>query len=88
MDMLNNYRQADMSLPYQPGAAASAQVQGQVLQDRNATGGQMIDQFVPLPGSEVILGRPLRLNDVVVGIVRHQNATADLAEALRRRSEE
>jgi len=88
MDMLNNYRQADMSLPYQPGAAASAQVQGQVMCEKNATGGQMIDQFVPLPGSEVILGRPLRLNDVVVGIVRHQNATADLAEALRRRSEE
>ena len=86
--MFMNYRQADGSLPYQPAGAASAQVEGQVSCDRNATGGQMIDKFVPLPDTETLLGRPLRLNDVVVGIVRHQNATADLAEALRRRSEE
>jgi len=86
--MFNNYRQADMSLPYQPAGGSSVQVEGQVMCDKNATGGQFIDQFLPLPDTENLLGRPLRLNDVVVGIVRHQNATADLEEALRRRSEE
>lgn len=88
MSMFNNYRQADGSLPYQPAGGASMQVEGQVMCDKNATGGQMLDHFVPLPDTETLLGRPLRLNDVVVGIVRHQNANADLAEALRRRSEE
>ena len=82
---LLNYRNVDGSLPYQPAGAAGAQVEGQVTQARNGTGGQFIDRFVPLPNTEQLLGRPLRMNDVVVGLARHQNAKADLAEAMRMR---
>ena len=87
MSGLNNYRNADPSLPYQPAGGAGAQVEGQESQARNGTGGQFIDRFVPLPDTESLLGRPLKLSDVVVGIMRHQNAISDLTEAMRLRSE-
>lgn len=84
---LLNYRQADPALPFQPAGGASMQVEGQVSQAANATGGQFLDRMVGLPDTEVLLGRPLRMADVVVGMIRHENAKADLSEALKRRSE-
>ena len=80
-----NARQADPSLPYQPAGGASMQVAGQVSQEANATGGQFVQQLVPLPDTESLLGRPLRMTDVVVGLMRHQNAQQDLDHALRHR---
>jgi len=85
---LLNYRNADPSLPYQPAGGVGVNDEGQVAQPRMATGGQFLDRFVPLPNTENLLGRPLRIQDVVVGIARHQNAKADLEEALARRNED
>jgi hypothetical protein len=85
---LLNYRNADPSLPYQPAGAMGQNDEGQVSMPRmGSSGGQFLDRFVPLPNTENLLGRPLRLQDVVVGLARHHNAKADLADAIQRRGE-
>jgi hypothetical protein len=79
-----NYRNADPSLPFNGAVNAGAQVEGQVMQEANATGGQFIQRMRPLPDTSVMLGRPLTVSDLMVGMLRHHNAQKDLHALMQR----